>query len=126
MIKRNFAIALLTATVFISCKNNSSQENPNSTSTDQTTSNEVVTESLTNKEGETLNMSFDNSEGTATLNFKGETIHLDQQRSGSGIWYKNDQYELRGKGHDISLKKDGDVFFEHEDDKVNVEAKNDR
>lgn len=86
----------------------------------------MVTESLINEDGETLEMSFDNSEGTATVNFKGETIDLDQQRSGSGIWYKNDQYELRGKGNDISLKKDGKVIFEHQDKKASIELKNEK
>lgn len=97
MIKRIFAIGILTATVFISCKNNQKQENKDSPDTKQTASKDVVTESLTNNDGETLEMSFDNSERTATLNFKGETIDLDQERAASGIWYKNDQYELRGK-----------------------------
>lgn len=120
------AVGILSATVLISCKDNKTQENTDLTNTEQTTSKDVVTESLTNKDGETLEMSFDNSEGTATVNFKGETIDLEQQRSGSGIWYKNEQYELRGKGNDISLSKDGKVVFEHEDDKVNVEAKNDK
>jgi len=126
MIKRIFAIGMLTATVFISCKDNSKQENKDSPETEQTASKDLVTQSLTNNDGETLEMSFDNSEGTATVNFKGETIDLDQERAASGIWYKNDQYELRGKGNDISLKKDGETVFEHEDDKVNVEAKNDK
>ena len=125
MIKRILAIGMLTATVFLSCKDNKKQENTDLTSTEQTTSNDVVTQSLTNKDGETLEMSFDNSKGKATMNFKGETIDLDQQRAGSGIWYTNDQYELRGKGNDISLKKDGKVIFEHQDKKASVEFKND-
>ncbi|MDT0293572.1 MliC family protein [Mesonia ostreae] len=126
MIKRIFAIGMLTATIFISCKDNQKQENLDSTNTEQTTSKDVVTQSLTNNDGETLEMSFDNSEGTATVNFKGETIDLKQERAASGIWYKNDQYELRGKGNDISLKKDGEVIFEHEDKKASVEFKNEK
>ncbi|MGO1751669.1 MAG: MliC family protein [Psychroflexus sp.] len=124
MIRRFFVVGMLTATVFISCKDNSKQENTDNTNTEQTASKDIVTESLTNQEGETLKMSFDNSKGTAILNFKGETIELSQEKAASGIWYKNDQYELRGKGNDISLKKDGKTVFEHEDDKVDVEVKN--
>src|SRR5690625_700973 len=126
MIKRIFAIGILSATVFISCKDNSKQENQDSPNTEQTASKDVVTQSLTNKDGETLEMSFDNTEGKATVNFKGETINLEQERAASGIWYKNDQYELSGKGNDISLKKDGEVVFEHQDKKASVEFKNDK
>ena len=126
MIKRILVIGMLTATVFISCKEHQKQENTDSTNTHQTTSNDVVTQSLTNKDGETLEMTFDNSEGKATVNFKGESIALDQEKAASGIWYKNEHYELRGKGNDIWLKKDGAMIFEHQDDKVNIEAKNDK
>ena len=63
---------------------------------------------------------FNNTKATATLNFKGEIIELAQERAASGIWYKNDNYELRGKGNDIELKKDGKVVFKHEDDIVST------
>lgn len=40
-------------------------------------------------------------------------IELQGQTPGSGIWYKNDQYELRGKGEEVKLTKDGEVVFEN-------------
>lgn len=125
MIKRIFTIGLLSATVLISCNENAEQGKTKTTNTEQTNSKDVVTQSLTNNEGETLKMTFKNSEGKAILNFKGENIELNQEKAASGIWYKNDQYELRGKGNDISLKKDGEVIFEHQDKKASVEFKND-
>ncbi len=77
MIKKIFAIGMLTATVFISCKDNQNQKNTDSSNTEQTASKDVVTQSLTNNDGETIELPFDNSEGTATVNFKGETIVLE-------------------------------------------------
>ena len=71
-------------------------------------------------------MEFNNTKGTASLHFNNETIQLLSQKPASGIWYKNDHYELRGKGNDIELKKEGDVIFKHQEDKVNIEAKNDK
>ena len=124
MIKRNLLIGVIAAALFVSCNDSQKRENADATDLDRPLSNEVVTESLTNEDGKTLKMSFDNSQGTATLNYQGEEIVLDQERSASGIWYKNKEYELRGKGNDITLKKDGEVIFEHQDDKVEVEAKN--
>ncbi|MEO5789282.1 MAG: MliC family protein [Gelidibacter sp.] len=126
MIKRFFVIGMLTTTVVISCKDKQKQGNIDSTATEQTISNDVVTQSLTNKDGETLEMSFDNSKGKATVNFNGESIALNQEMAASGIWYKNEHYDLRGKGNDIWLKKDGEVIFEHQDNKVNVEVKSDK
>ncbi len=73
-----------------------------------------------------MEMTFNNTKGTATIYFDGETIVMDQQRAASGIWYKNDHYELRGKGNDIQLTKDDNVIFEHQVDTVNIEAKNDK
>lgn len=34
------------------------------------------------------------------------------QRAVSGIWYKNDHYELRGKGENLKLTKEGKTVFE--------------
>lgn len=126
MIRRIFVIGMLTATVFISCKDNKKQDNTDLTNTEQTSSDDVVTQLLTNNDGETLEMSFNNSEGKATVNFKGESIDLEQERAASGIWYKNDHYELRGKGDDIFLKKDGEIIFEHQDKKASIELKNEK
>lgn len=128
MTKSILTIGVIAAFALTSCKETPKKENaePTKTETVDSSNDDIETTTSTNKDGEKLEISFNNTKGTATLNFKGEIIELAQERAASGIWYKNDQYELRGKGNDISLKKDGETVFEHEDDKVNVEAKNDK
>lgn len=128
MTKKILTIALLTVIFLSSCNETPKQENAETTTTEavENVGDDIVTSSSTDKDGKKLEMIFNNAEGTATLNFNGETIELVQQRAASGIWYNNENYELRGKGNDIQLTKDGNVIFEHQDDKVNVEAKNDK
>jgi len=73
--------------------------------------NSIVKAKSTNAEGKTIDMSFDNSKNTATIVYEGETIELKGQPTGSGIHYKNDHWELRGKGLENELSKDGKVVF---------------
>lgn len=58
-------------------------------------------------------MTFNNTKNTATVVFNNETIELQGQKPASGIWYKNDHYELRGKGEEIELTKDGKTVFKN-------------
>lgn len=120
------SLALLSVILLNSCKDNAKDENPETTTAEsvESQSDDIVTSNLTNKEGKELKMRFNNTKGTASVDFQGETIEMNAERAASGIWYKNDHYELRGKGDDIQLTKDGNVIFEHQDDKVDVEAKN--
>ena len=126
MKKHILAVTILTALFLTSCTETSQQENNDAVATEalESATDDIVTSSLTDKEGKKLDMTFNNTEGTATLNFEGETIELTQQRSGSGIWYTNGHYELRGKGNDLDLKKDGNVIFTHQDDIVTSSLKN--
>lgn len=128
MTKSILTIGLIGAMALTSCKETPKQENaePTKTETVANATDDIVTDTSVDKDGNKLEMSFNNTKGTATLNFKGETIALAQERAGSGIWYKNDTYELRGKGNDMQLTKNGHVVFEHEDDVVNTEAKNEK
>ncbi len=73
--------------------------------------NPIVKAKSTNAEGKTIDMSFDNNKNTATIVYDGETIELKGQPAGSGIYYKNDHWELRGKGLENELSKDGKVIF---------------
>lgn len=69
---------------------------------------------MKNKEGETLDMTFNNTENTVKIYLNGgEQIDLKGERTASGIWYKNDTYELRGKGDDLELTKDGETVFKN-------------
>ena len=124
--KKNILVsALFTALVLNACKDAPKTENLEGTKTETVdrSNDDIQITTSTNKEGEKLDISFNNTKGTATLNFKGEIIELTQEKAASGIWYKNDIYELRGKGNDIELKKEGKVVFDHEDDIVSTVLK---
>lgn len=126
MANKILVIAMLTVLFLNSCKETPTQESAETTTleTFKNGVDDIVTSTFTDKDGKKLELTFNNTKGTATLSLNGETIELVAQKSASGIWYKNENYELRGKGNDIQLTKDGNVIFEHQDDKVNVEAKN--
>ncbi|MGH1519212.1 MliC family protein [Chryseobacterium sp. JK1] len=75
------------------------------------TKDEIVKSTSKDSSGKTLEMTFNNTKNTATVVFNNETIELQGQKPASGIWYKNDHYELRGKGEQIELTKDGKTVF---------------
>lgn len=85
---------------------------------------DIVISTSIDKDGRKLELFFNNTKGIVTLNFDGETIQLVQQRAASGIWYKNENYELRGKGNDIVLRKEGQIIFEHKDNIESITLKN--
>lgn len=73
---------------------------------------DIVTSSLKNKEGETLDITFNHTTNEAKVYVNGgEQIEMTDQKPASGIWYKNDRYELRGKGDNLTLTKDGEIVF---------------
>jgi len=72
---------------------------------------EIVKSTSKDSSGKTLDMTFNNTKNTATVVFNNETIELQGQKPASGIWYKNNHYELRGKGEEIELTKDGKTVF---------------
>ena len=123
--KKTLTIALLIAMIIGSCKESTKKEDAQKKNieTIENVSDGITKTTSINQDGKKLELIFNNMAGTATLNFNNETIELISQKPASGIWYKNEQYELRGKGNDITLKKDGIVIFEHQDDIVNIEAK---
>ncbi|MCD7941351.1 MAG: MliC family protein [Bacteroides intestinalis] len=116
MTKKILFITVLTVLLVASCKETPKQE---SNVTPQTEAAKVVADgivktSLTDKDGKTLEMTFDNSKNTATISLNsGERIELTGQKPASGIWYKNDHYELRGKGDKVELTKDGKTIFKN-------------
>ncbi|MGO3261154.1 MAG: MliC family protein [Mesonia sp.] len=120
MTKQIFTIGMLIALFLTSCKETPKQE---TVKTIETVTDEIVHSTSTDKDGKKLEMSFNNTKDIATLNFNGETIELIRQKSASGIWYKNDTYELRGKGNDIELKKNGMIVFKHLDEIENISVK---
>ena len=108
------------------CQETSKQENIETTSVDSsvTVGDDIVKTSSTDKDGKKLVLTFNNTKGTTTVDFNGETIEMVAEKAASGIWYKNDHFELRGKGNDIELTKDGKVVFTHTDDIVSKTLKN--
>ena len=129
MQKTILTLAMASAIFVTSCKENSKKENIEITTTNEAApiepvADDIVRTTSTSKDGKTMDLAVDNANGKATVNLNGETIELMQEKSASGIWFKNENYELRGKGNDLLLTKDGKVIFEHVDDMVNVESKN--
>lgn len=118
------------ATVFLLACNQSANTEKTNTDTLLTTDkphsveDSIVHLTSMDKNNRKLDMEFNNTKGTATLILKNDTIHLQEQKSASGIWYTNEHYDLSGKGNDIQLKKDGKLIFEHKDEIVNSQAKN--
>lgn len=122
MTKKILTMAMLSALILSSCSENTTQEN--SETKTETTSDNVETITSVDENGKQLQLTFNNTEGTATLIFEGEAIELTSEKPASGIWYKNDQYELRGKGNDLELQKEGKIVFTHQDDIVHYSLKN--
>ncbi len=120
-------IAMASALFLTSCSESANKENgavaTHTEPVDHSNSEEVIKRTAKDKDGKTLDLKVNNSKGIATVNFNGETIELTQQKSASGIWFKNETYELRGKGNDLQLTKDGKVVFNHVDDQQNIVAK---
>ncbi|MFP3834722.1 MliC family protein [Chryseobacterium sp. SIMBA_028] len=118
-----FITATLTALFLTSCNKEKSAIDSSSATTDSIASkpsdsgavsgsnDEIVKSTSKDSSGKTLDMTFNNTKNTATVVFNNETIELQGQKPASGIWYKNDHYELRGKGEEIELTKDGKTVF---------------
>lgn len=119
---------IATAILMTSCNQQTKNETSKANETEATSksSENIVTQNLTDKDGNKLNLVFNNTKDNVTITYKGETAELPNQKPASGIWYKNDHYELSGKGNDITLTKDGQVIFEHQDDKVEIVAKSEK
>ncbi len=115
MKKNVLKMIMLSALLFASCNNKSKQEikEIEINNTIEKSADEIVKSILTNKEGKKLEMSFNNRKDIVTVNFSGETIEMKSQKPASGIWYKNDEYELTGKGESVELKKDGKIVFKN-------------
>ncbi len=114
MTRKILTFAILATLVFGSCTGTSNKENAETT-TIEAVVDDIVTTSYVDEDGKVLDVLFNNTKGTATVTFEGETFELLQEKAASGIWYKNDTYELRGKANDVDLMKDGELVFSHKD-----------
>ena len=116
MKKGIITLGMLSALFLTSCKETPKETTDVDVVTTENVTNDVNTVTTTDINGKTLEVTYDNSKDVATIKFDGQTSELVSQKPASGIWYKNDQYELRGKGNDIELTKDGKLVFEHKDE----------
>ncbi|GAO42738.1 MliC family protein [Flavihumibacter petaseus] len=103
------AIGAFTAILAIACQNNTTSKEPDPVFSPK--DNNIVKSTVKDSSGTPLDMTFDNGKSTVIIELRGESAELSQERAASGIWYKNDHYELRGKGEDLTLTKDGQVIF---------------
>lgn len=117
MTKNILTIALISTLLMTAC-NEGPKQDTTEIETMENTTDDIVNISSTDKHGENLDVIFNNTKGTATIQFKGETSELKEEKPASGFWYKNETFELSGKGNDMELKKGGIVVFEHQDDWV--------
>ncbi|WP_163175947.1 lysozyme inhibitor [Bacteroides sp. 51] len=72
----------------------------------------IVKNSVTDKSGTTMYLTFNNPRGLVDIVLKGDTITLMQDTTASGIKFTNAEYvyeEWQGK---VTLKKDGSIVFE--------------
>ncbi|RTE55313.1 hypothetical protein EHW67_01730 [Arenibacter aquaticus] len=110
------SITWLAALGLISCKEAPSQENTGSQELEvnHKVNNDIVRTELKDKNGQTLDITFNNRVGIAKVYLNGgEQINSVAEKAASGIWYKNEQYELRGKGVQHELTKEGKTVFKN-------------
>ena len=105
-----FAYAIITGFLLVSCKENKRTVN-RATNSMEATADQIVKNSVTNREGDKLDMVYNSTKRTACFVFKGETIELKQDTTASGIKYSNSRYEFTEWHGEINLKKDGKVIF---------------
>lgn len=119
-------IGIVAMTLFMACNQNKKNDKAEKANTEKVESanDDLVNQSLTDKNGNELKMKFNNAKNIVTIEYGGEKAELAGKRAASGIWYANDQYELRGKGNNITLKKDGETIFEHQDNIIAIQSKN--
>jgi membrane-bound inhibitor of C-type lysozyme len=77
----------------------------------QIVEDDMVTATVTDTSGARLDMTFNNTKGTAAFKLNGETIEMKQDTMGSGIKYSNEKYEFTEWHGRIELKKEGKTIF---------------
>ncbi len=65
--------------------------------------------------GSVLVYTFDKTKSSMTIILGDLKEELTQQRAASGMWYANEHYDLRGKGNEIELTKDGELLFKSQE-----------
>lgn len=71
----------------------------------------IVVASVTNKDGITLKLKFDNEAQTCLLQLNGDTALLKQERMASGIRYSNKEYTYSEWHGEIKVFRDSTLIF---------------
>lgn len=113
--KKNISTLILLISLFLTSCNESQKQESTETTTEniKKTKDEIITRTITNEKGNKLKMSFNNTKDVVILYYNGDTIELVGQKPASGMWYKNDKYEFRGKGENVVLTKNGKTLFKN-------------
>ncbi|MBW7867841.1 MAG: MliC family protein [Brumimicrobium sp.] len=101
--KKVFLILMLIALAF-SCELDENEINEGG---------DIISIIYTDVKDQQLHLVFDNTKDIVTITFDGDVVELPSQKPASGIWYENEQYELRGKGEHITLYKNKKIVFEN-------------
>jgi len=120
MKKTFFALAFLSGVMLVSCNQKKSEREMNDDAEFNTPvqTDDIADNSVTDKNGNTLNLSFNNTKGTATLTLGGESFTLQQDTTASGVRMHNSDYDYEEwQGH-VVLKKDGKVIFDNHGEKM--------
>lgn len=89
------------------------EETTSQTAVPEPKADEIVRDTVTNKDGVQLAMAFNKPKQTATFVWQGETIDLKQERMASGIKYSNADYVYQEHQGEINLKKNGKTVFSY-------------
>lgn len=81
---------------------------------------DVSVAKVTNKNGQTLETTFNPEKENVTIVFMKDTMVLKQQPSASGIRYSDKNYEYCEWQGEVELKKNGKTIFMHKPDKNTV------
>ncbi|MBO9674201.1 MAG: MliC family protein [Sphingobacteriaceae bacterium] len=114
--KKKFTVILVAVVLSVSsCQNGNKETKTEKHATEGAVNNsdshEIVTNSLTDDKGNTLDMKFDNAAGTATFVFNKDTIHLKQDTTASGVQCSNKNYKFTEHHGEVTLTKDGNIIF---------------
>jgi hypothetical protein len=111
MTKNILTIVSLTAFIFTSCMDTPKQENIGIEAIEKN-ADEIITGKETDKSGNVLEYSFNNSKSTATFKLNGETIEMVIDTMASGSHYKNDHYNYHEWHGKTTIEKDGKIIYE--------------
>jgi membrane-bound inhibitor of C-type lysozyme len=108
-----FISGLLISLLTFSCQKTGKtyEETTSQTAVTEPKVDEIVRDTVINKDGVQLAIAFNNTNQTAAFVLNGEHIDLKQEQMGSGIKYSNANYEFTEHQGVGILKKSGKVVF---------------